>query len=64
MRQRMVTVRCECADPGCPVHAGASACPRPTVSGAILYRVDMADRDGTRMCGACAADAFASGLFK
>lgn len=29
-----------------------------------LYRVDMDDKTGSRMCAHCAADAFESGLFK
>lgn len=54
--------KCECADPGCPAHKGKSTC---TGAGhQILRRVDMDDRTGTRMCKACAADAYESGLFE
>ena len=60
----ITTAKCECSDPGCPVHKGASACSLPTVHGAILYRSDMDDRNGTRFCGKCAADALDSGLFR
>lgn len=52
---------CECADPGCPVHEGSSACKHPGVL--ILYRVDMHDETGTAFCNDCADDAERSGLF-
>lgn len=39
---------CECADPGCPVHRDRSSCTRKAHS--TVYRVDMVDRTGTRMC--------------
>jgi hypothetical protein len=52
---------CGCADPGCPVHKGASECKGHTDT--RLYRVDMRDTTGTLFCWACADDAFDSGLF-
>jgi hypothetical protein len=54
---------CECTDPGCPVHKGKSECSH---FGRVvtLYRVDMEDETGTRMCRACAEDAMESGLFR
>ena len=56
-----MNVRCRCADPGCPVHMGASDCLFD--ASARLYRVDTEDHSGTPMCEACAADAMRSGLF-
>lgn len=53
---------CECSDPGCPVHKGQSTCAK-LVRTQTVYRIDMEDRTGTRMCKACAADAMNSGLF-
>lgn len=53
---------CECADPGCPVHKGVSKCSHVGRC-KTLYRVDMEDQTGTKMCSACAEDAFDSGLF-
>jgi hypothetical protein len=53
--------KCECSDPGCPVHKGTADC-RWSAS-RLLYRVDMEDNTGTAMCDACAEDAFKSGLF-
>jgi hypothetical protein len=56
---------CECADGGCPVgHRGRSTCAASTRGGLTLFRVDMEDRTGTRMCAACADDAMSSGLFR
>ena len=52
---------CECADPGCPVHKGKSACDR--TSKETLYRIDMTDETGTLMCFKCAGDAMDSGVF-
>lgn len=52
---------CDCSDPGCPVHRGKSTCVISATQ--RLYRVDMDDPCGSRFCGACASDAFASGLF-
>lgn len=54
--------RCECADGGCKVHAGASC--RVKVAGNYtgVRRVDM-DDEGQIFCHACAEDALASGLF-
>jgi len=53
--------KCECVDPGCPVHIhGHCVAPGKT----ILYRVDMVDRTGTVMCDPCAGDALESGLFR
>ncbi len=53
---------CGCADPGCPVHKGSSAC--PFRGRTFLYRVDMEDHTGTPMCLQCATDAMDSGLFR
>lgn len=52
---------CECADPGCRVHSGKSACGKPSAT--ILYRVDMEDETGTAFCEECASHAFESGVF-
>ena len=54
--------RCECSDPGCPKHKGESACLFDGRTQTV-YRIDMEDRTGTRMCPDCAADCFESGLF-
>jgi hypothetical protein len=54
-------VQCECGDPGCPVHKGTSNC--PNLSSRKVFRSDMEDRSGTRMCNACADDAMDSGVF-
>jgi hypothetical protein len=53
--------KCECADPGCPVHNGHSAC--ENAARLKVYRIDMEDRTGTWMCDGCAADAMESGVF-
>lgn len=53
--------KCECSDPGCPVHMGKSNCIKYAY--VILYRVDMEDNSGTAMCEECADDAMMSGLF-
>lgn len=50
---------CECADPGCPACTGK--CKRPSVL--TLWRVDMADRSGVRVCEACGEDCMESGVF-
>lgn len=58
--------RCECADPGCPIHAGIdqSHCPPcKRLATTILYRIDMDDTTGTAFCNECAEDAMDSGLF-
>lgn len=55
---------CECADPGCAHHKGASTCPKPHTGARLLFRVDMDDRTGTVFCDACADDALDSGLFR
>ena len=58
----MTNQTCECADPGCPVHLRASNCTaRARVT---LYRIDMQDITGTRMCARCAEDAMDSGVFR
>lgn len=59
MKRQQAT--CECADKGCPVHCGTPKCSNLTST--RVYRVDMEDRIGTRMCAACAEDAAQSGLF-
>ena len=53
---------CQCCDPGCPIHAPLSHCGNK--GRRRLYRVDMEDRTGTRMCDECAEDAMKSGLFR
>jgi hypothetical protein len=53
--------RCECADPGCPVHKGTDC---GIVARLVtVRRSDMDDVTGTRMCPACAEDALESGVF-
>ena len=52
---------CECSDPGCPAHSGVSECSRRGV--VTVYRIDMEDESGTRMCRACSEDAMDSGVF-
>jgi phage/plasmid primase-like uncharacterized protein len=53
--------KCECTDPGCPVHPGKNNC---TQAGKQrLYRIDMVDSSGTWFCSRCAADAMECGLF-
>lgn len=53
--------RCECSDPGCPVHKGISRC--DLRAAVILHRADMEDISGTAFCDECADDAGDSGLF-
>ena len=53
--------RCECADPGCLGHVKVSKCTYGAWS--TVYRIDMADETGTRMCETCAGDALESGVF-
>ena len=50
---------CECSDPGCPVHDGASCDGAARTS---LRRVDM-DYGRIAFCAACAEDAMDSGVF-
>jgi hypothetical protein len=52
--------RCECSDPGCPAKHGSRCLNRARVT---LYRIDMEDNSGTRMCLDCADDAMECGLF-
>lgn len=52
---------CECSDPGCPVHPGASTCPKKGAH--LLLRADMEDDTGTCMCSGCADDALNAGVF-
>ena len=52
---------CGCADPGCPAHAGKGTCRHD--ANTTVYRCDMDDKTGTRMCADCAADALNSGVF-
>jgi hypothetical protein len=54
--------QCECSDPGCPEHKGQSKCAFIGRTQTV-YRIDMEDRTGTRMCSKCADDAYESGLF-
>lgn len=53
--------KCECSDPGCPVHNGRSSCNK--VAKQCLVRVDMEDKTGTLFCFDCAEDAMESGVF-
>jgi hypothetical protein len=53
--------KCECADPGCPIHPKVSDC--RNLAATILYRIDMEDNTGSLMCEGCAEDAMLSGLF-
>jgi hypothetical protein len=51
---------CKCADAGCPVHTGKTACGgKATV---VLVRVDM-DNARVLFCQECAEDALQSGVF-
>jgi hypothetical protein len=52
---------CDCTDPGCPEHEGKPSCSKKAVE--TVYRSDMEDQTGTRMCWACASDALESGVF-
>jgi hypothetical protein len=52
---------CECTDMHCPCHDGTQFCTH--VDTTRLYRIDMEDKHGIRMCDDCASDAFESGLF-
>jgi len=54
--------KCECSDAGCPAHKGKSECPSIGRTQTV-YRIDMEDRTGSRMCPKCASDAMESGLF-
>jgi hypothetical protein len=55
---------CECCDPMCPEHRGAS-CGRDGRRAILrlLFRVDMEDTTGMAFCEGCADDAIKSGLF-
>lgn len=54
---------CGCADAECKADHGPTftGCTRQATH--TLYRIDMADNQGTRFCDACAEDACKSGLF-
>ena len=56
---RVAVMMCECSDPQCP-HCGG-ACDE--IGRETLYRIDMEDHTGTRMCAVCSEDAMGSGLF-
>lgn len=58
----MPNERCECTDPGCPIHPGKSEC--SFLAATTLYRVDMEDQTGTLMCERCADDAYEAGVFR
>lgn len=62
LSERVSGDQCECADRGCPVHKGNSVCKQSAST--VVYRVDMEDRTGTRMCDGCASDALESGCFR
>ena len=53
--------KCQCADPGCPVHDGRSRCNRNATT--TMYRIEVEDETGTPMCDGCALDASESGVF-
>lgn len=55
-------MKCECSDPGCPMHTGHSDCHMKAKI--LLLRVDMEDKTGTAMCHECAEDAMDSGVFR
>ena len=61
-KERKDRTSCECADSGCPAHETVPAC--GAFAETTLFRVDMEDRTGTRMCTSCAEDAMQSGLFR
>lgn len=50
---------CECMDKGCPCDGDCREQATETV-----FRVDMEDDTGTKMCGTCADDAHLTGLFR
>lgn len=52
--------QCQCADPQCPYCAGR--CTRDYEL--TIYRIDMEDHTGTRMCEQCSEDAMQSGVFR
>ena len=60
---KTASTRCECVDPGCPIHTGKSQCGNTPAAG-IAYRVDMEDQTGTPMCEGCLEDAADSGVFR
>mgnify|MGYP003492039539 CR=1 FL=1 len=51
---------CECSDPGCSAHKGASC---ENIGEWTLYRIDMHDETGTLFCEDCASCADSSGLY-
>ena len=53
--------RCECSDPGCPVHYGSVSCVGNALF--VAFRYDTEDSTGTAMCDECTDDALDSGLF-
>lgn len=53
---------CECRDPGCPMHKPKSTCTKKARR--KVFRIDMEDETGTRMCNGCADDALESGVFR
>jgi hypothetical protein len=61
LKHSLVRFSCECADTGCPHHQGTAYCLQKYAM--ILFRVDMADRGGTKFCVQCGDDALASGVF-
>lgn len=52
---------CGCCDPGCNVHDGFNSCRNEAK--VTVYRTDMLDVSGTKMCRKCAMDALESGVF-
>jgi hypothetical protein len=57
-----MNAKCECGDPGCPVHKGHRSCFK--WASTTLYRIDMYDETGIEMCRECADDALESGNFR
>lgn len=52
-------VNCECTDKGCPCDGDCRELATETI-----FRIDMEDDTGTRMCGTCADGAHLTGLFR
>lgn len=54
--------KCECSDPGCPIHKNKSKCDNNARY--CMMHVDMDDETGTLMCMSCGEDASDCGLFR
>ncbi len=53
-------LKCECSDPGCPMHIEPCC---PSAARTVLFRSDMDDSSGVAFCHACASDAMDAGVF-